>query len=59
MDKFHSFVVRDPLNMYTVDVTASYPDLSILLPSPQDKIELRNTMIVLVPRILKEYMASF
>ena len=61
---FHAYAVQDRLNMDTLDDTASAPDMSsisleLLLPSPQDEIDIRKNMSVLVARILKKYMPFF
>lgn len=47
--------------MDALDDTASMPDtsavcLELLLPSPQDGIDVRKNMSIIVPRTLKKYM---
>lgn len=61
---FHSYAVRDRVNMdnfddsvHTPDITAV--DLEVLLPSKEDEADLYANMGILIARILKKYIPFF
>ena len=61
---FHSYAVRDRLNLDSYDDSPSAPDpslvnLELLLPSPDDNREIRHNMAILIARVLKKHMPFF
>ena len=61
---FHSYAVRDRLNLDSYDDNPSAPDqssidLELLLPSSDDARDIRHNMTILIARILKKYMPYF
>ena len=58
---FHSYAVRDCLNLDSYDDSASAPDqsLELLLPSPDDKQVIRHNMAILIARTLKKYISTY
>ena len=61
---FHSYAVRDRLNLDSYDDSASAPDqslvnLELLLPSPDDKQVTRHNMAILIARTLKKYFSTY
>ena len=61
---FHSYAVRDRVNLDSYDDSTSAPDPSVidlesLLPSPEDTEEIRHNMAILVARTLKKYIPYF
>ena len=61
---FHSYAVRDRVNVDGLNETMSCPDigaidLNLLLPTPQDEREILKNMSILVARILKKHIPFF
>ena len=61
---FHAYAVRDRLNLDDCDDSGSTPDLSsidleLLLPSKDNETQIRNSMGILIARVLKKHIPYF